>query len=341
MLYINTRCTLSRTTGVQRYTQEIMSRLTDQLIPIQPQKKLSGAMGHLWEQATLPITLLNKGLWCPANSGPILHNRQVCTIHDTSVIEHPEWFSRTYSRWYQYMLPKLAKNARAIITGSSFAKERIIEVLNVPDRKIHVIYHGVSIKPTNENSHDNCAVANQTQHPFFLTVGTLEPRKNLSLLLDAWKEFNTLTQRRIKLKIIGGSSSHFQKILPPSELLDVEFLGHIDDNSLIQLYKNTLGFIYLSSYEGFGLPVLEAMHLGAPTITSMAAAIREVSDGAALYIDTHHREKKQYLINAMLSIYQQPELRIQHKELGHKVAARYSWDKAAKETLLVLENYLL
>src|SRR3569832_2164374 len=139
----NTRCLNAHLTGVQRYTQNILSFFPEKIECQQPSPNTSrGIRGHLWEQFSLPARVKKRLLRSPSNSGPISYTNQVVTIHDVVSLDHPEWFNKTYVKWYNYMLPHLCKNARHIITISDFSKSRIMEKLKVPDSKITRIYNG-------------------------------------------------------------------------------------------------------------------------------------------------------------------------------------------------------
>src|ERR1700712_4046990 len=129
----NTRCLNATLTGTQRYTQKVLDAFPQAIDHAAPAQSLSrGMKGHLWEQIILPSKLKNNLLWSPSNSGPISYKKQVVTIHDIVSIDHPEWFNKTYVRWYDYMLPRLCKNAAHIITISEFTRQRLLEVFKVP-----------------------------------------------------------------------------------------------------------------------------------------------------------------------------------------------------------------
>lgn len=131
MIFVNTRCLSSATTGVQRYTHEILRYLGEHVQTITPPVPLCGAKGHLWEQSILPLITRKGLLWSPCNTGPLAVKRQVVTIHDLSVLEHPEWFTSNFAKWYQFLLPNLVKRAHKILTVSNFSRNRIVEICQV------------------------------------------------------------------------------------------------------------------------------------------------------------------------------------------------------------------
>jgi len=135
-----------RPTGMQRYALELSSRFAAYLDPLVPERPLKGPSGHLWEQLYLPAAVGGRLLWSPNNTGPLAVAKQVCTIHDLIPLDHPEWFSRKFSQWYRWLLPRLAKRVRQIIAISEFTKCRIVELLGVPPEKIAVIPNGVNAR---------------------------------------------------------------------------------------------------------------------------------------------------------------------------------------------------
>jgi glycosyltransferase involved in cell wall biosynthesis len=166
--------------------------------------------------------------------------------------------------------------------------------------------------------------------PFFLFVGTLEPRKNVAALVEAWRA--TREQTGADLIIAGRSRSDFVPI-PTYEGLN--FLGEVPDHELPRLYSDALAFVYPTFYEGFGLPVLEAMQCGCPVITSTDPAVMEVSAGAAI-----HAASPLELADALRSVASNPRLRTDLRRAGLTRAASFSWKATARETRSVYAEIL-
>jgi glycosyltransferase involved in cell wall biosynthesis len=160
--------------------------------------------------------------------------------------------------------------------------------------------------------------------PFFLYVGTLEPRKNIALLLEAWRAVRKL--HNVDLALAGRRRADFPALAPEPGL---NILGEVADADLPALYSQALAFVYPSLYEGFGLPVLEAMQCGAAVVTSRAAAITEVVDGAALQLDA--RDPKPW-IEAMTALATRPDEAAQWRERGLERARAFSWSRTAQLT---------
>jgi len=324
-------------TGVQRYTEQILASFPQEIGDVQPSPGISrGIKGHAWEQIVLPLKLDKQLLWSPSNSGPMNYERQVVTIHDLVSVDHPEWFTGAYVKWYNYMLPRLCKNASHIITISEFSRQRLIELFNVPDSKITMIYNG-----TGELKKKLEPQISPIKIPFdryVLSLGSLEPRKNIPLLLNSWRNLLSKIPEDIGLVVVGGKGS--ERIFKDAGLQQiprrVHFTGHIPDEHVSQLYLNSLFFIYLSVYEGFGLPPLEAMSLGTPVITGNRTALPEVVGDAGLLIDPYSQSACEH---AMLRLIHDQELRMKLSVRSAIQADRFNWKNASRQTWDVLQRF--
>lgn len=336
---VNTRVLHMHTTGVQRYTLELLSRLGREVRRIAPAVKLDGVQGHLWEQAILPLRIGDRLLWSPSNTGPIAVRRQVVTIHDVVPLDHPEWLNPRFAAWYRWLLPRLAKRVAHIITISEFSRQRIVECLKVAATKVTVIPNGVDARfhprsPT-EVTRTRRGLGIPSPH-YILTVGSLEPRKNLHRLLQAWERVHTSIPDDVWLVVTGAKGKalvfkdvHFSK-LPPR----VHLTGHVEDAHLPALYSGALAFAYLSVYEGFGLPPLEAMAAGVPTITGNRTALPEVVGDAGVMVDPLDVDA---IADGLKRIVEDSDLRRQLRAKGLERARRFSWDRTAALTFSVLE----
>lgn len=339
MLICNTRCLQTKLTGVQRYTTEILKHFPAEGVKcISPSDKIArGTFGHLWEQLILPGKLKNDLLWSPSNSGPISVKHQVVTIHDLVPIDHPEWLNKYFARWYNFITPKLVKTAVHIITISEFSKQRIIDLYNVPDSKISIIYNGI-----NKERLSYSAMIKPKNLPFeryVLSLGSLEPRKNLPLLFKAWENILDRIPCDIGLVVVGGVGN--TKVFKDNGFSDipdrVKFLGYINDDEISYLYKNALSFVYLSIYEGFGLPPLEAMAFGAPVLTGNRTSLPEVVGDAGLMIDPLSLSECE---DALIKLITDEKYRNDLSERGKNRALNFDWKKSSEETWKVMEKYL-
>ena len=335
---INGRCFTRRITGVERYAHEIISkRIQPSPQIIAPKKILSRYSGHLWEQLILPTKLHGKRiLWSPANAGPWLVQNQVVTLHDASIFDHPEWFQPLFAAWARLSWKILASRARAIITVSEFSRERLKHYLKISENKIHVIYNGVG-KPFEMQTQKKIKEFQDKYsivQPYFLFVGTHEPRKNLRNLIYAWKQSNLIDHTLI---VAGTRGNIFADSIAHSDESDnIKWLGYIPDNYLPALYAGATAAIIPSFYEGFGLAILEAMACGAPLITSNTSSFPEIVEDAALQINPHQIKE---IAHAMQEIIEDSHLTNRLREFGLQRARHFSWDTAARNTQALLESF--
>ncbi len=336
-IYVNGRFRAHRVTGVQRVAHEITRRLANQVEVCQPKRKLSGWQGHLWEQTTLPRQCRQGVLWSPCASGPIHGARQVVTFHDLFAVDSPEWYQKAYASWYGYSLRKLARTAKHIIAVSEYTKGRIMACFGVDPAKITVIHNGVDAAWFNATREAAPAARSALQLPsarYLLSVGSLEPRKNLKTLLKAWKNLVSELPSDLWLVISGACDQNVYRDAGLNELPPRVFLtGYVPDESLPGLYAGSLGFIYPSLAEGFGLPPLEAMACGIPVLTSNTTALPEVCGTAALYFNPADAND---LSRSIQLLVREPSLQQKLSCLGRDQAARFNWERTAEQTLGVL-----
>lgn len=332
---VNGRYLAQRLTGQQRYAREIVSRLADKLHVIEPAGRAKGVRGHLWEQAVLPWRLSRQLLWSPSASGPLSVRHQVVTIHDCAFFDQAACFSRAFAAWYQFLIPRLAKSSRRIITISQFSKQRIVELCRVPAEKVVVIDCGVDHKFREHTADEIAAVKSRLGLPdrYVLCVGSLEPRKNLSRLLAAWQQVQPQLGE-LSLVLVGAKGQVFRDAgltaAPPA----VHLAGYLSDDVLPAVYAGAEFFAYPSIYEGFGLPVIEAMASGVPVLTSNVTSLPEVAGDAAELVDPYSASS---IAAGLLRLATDGALRQQLRSRGLARARRFDWDRVAAETWQVLE----
>lgn len=285
-MLINGRFLRQQVTGVQRVAHEISSRLVSDYggkIILPPNV---GKLGHLYDQFSYPLLYPDDVLLSLTNIGPVFHPKHVVMLHDVAVIEHPEWFSKKFHLYYKTMIPRILKNARLILTVSEFSKNRIIEYYPFVEEKIEVIPNGVSEKFFVKLALGDELISRYliSEKKYVLTVGSLEPRKNLIGLVRAW-ENSSCSKNGLKLVVVGGRSENFKHLNINEEDSSVVYTGYVSDDELISLYSNALGFAYTSFYEGFGLPVAEAMAADLPVMVSRNTACSEVAGSRAIVVD--------------------------------------------------------
>ncbi|WP_428629116.1 glycosyltransferase family 4 protein [Sphingopyxis sp.] len=323
-------------TGVQRYTSEIVSRLPrDQLLGIAPSDAWSsGLRGHMWEQISLPSQLGGRLLWSPANTGPLATEKQVLSVMDMSPLDNPERLSSNFAAWYGFLLPKLLRRVRAVLTISEFSRDRILH--HIPEIADRIRVTPLAADPRFKRA--DAARVDMVRRKFgiptphyLIGLGSLEPRKNLPRLIEAWRIAQQQLPDDISLVIAGGAGksivfgNHDVGELPRKTILT----GRVDDDDLPALYSGAIASIYVSLYEGFGLPPLESMSCGTPVIASNAGAIPEVVGDSAIQVDPLDPES---IADGVIRMIGDTAMHQNLCELALKRATLFNWDETARLT---------
>ncbi len=262
----------------------------------------------------------------------------VVSVHDVSFLEFPQYFTKFRATQLKITVKRTVEAAARVLTPSEFSREAILRHYSIDPQKVTVIHNGASavFRPI-ERQTAAAAVERkfQIRGPFILTIGDLQPRKNHLGLLRA---FETLVreypQLPHKLVMVGKEtwySKELHRAVSASTVADrVDFTGFVDDADLLQIYGACDLFVFPSFYEGFGLPILEAMACGRAVACSSVTAMPEVADGAAILFDPHSADE---MARAMSDILLDSELKSRLERLGTQRAAQFSWEQAARRTL--------
>jgi glycosyltransferase involved in cell wall biosynthesis/ubiquinone/menaquinone biosynthesis C-methylase UbiE len=303
--------------------------------------------GSLWMQIEVPRLCARDRLdlfWSPLQTLPVSLPRTlpaVLTIHDFVQYYRPE--SMKFGNWLlmKVLGPPSWRRADAFITGSRHVEKRIRKIMG-PGREVRVIPHGPMALPkavNREGAREWIRSALGFEGPYILAVGTLEPRKNLGALFQAVAALVKGGTWRHRLVLAGGTGWKAGNIFKTVETLglsdQVVFSGPVSDEDLARLYAGADLFVYPSLYEGFGLPVLEAMALGVPVAASRASSLPEVLDDAGVLFDPRHPGEIAGAIHRVLS---DDRLRADLVQRGLVRASQFSWEKAGAETLDVFER---
>lgn len=349
-----------RKTGLGVYTQELLRAFS-----IEPPKDfqfrfysrernedLNTPQRWFWENVELPLRALRdkvRILHTPAFAPPAIKcAKLVVTVHDLIGMLFPNslrWPSALYwGKWLPWTLYK----ADAILADSEHTKKDLIRHLGIQKKKIRVIYlsgHEAFSSAISQASIGEVKKIYGIREKYFLFVGTLEPRKNLRRVIEAFGKFRRqhMTDERYQLVIVGskayGHGEFFRSLAGPCgvTLEDVIFTGYVNHADLNALYSGAEIFVYPSLYEGFGIPILEAMASGTPVLASTQTSVPEVTGEAALLVDP--RDMTQ-LVQAMADLSKDPLLRKQLIAKGFERIKRFSWKETARQTLEVYRSLL-
>jgi glycosyltransferase involved in cell wall biosynthesis len=290
----------------------------------------SGLRAHVWEQVRFPLTLRHYDidvLHTPAGAPPLTSVPSVATIHDISPIVHPEWFSTKYVALYRLLTAHAVRTTDRIVTVSEFARDEIAARYPKVREKTVPIHNGVTPRDWDAGE----AVKALDGQEFLLFVGAMNPRKNLRTLVESYREYREQVTDPVALALAGPKRDVFESEGLP-RVDGVQTLGFVPESQLTWLYRNAMAFVFPSLYEGFGLPILEAMSAGTPVVTSDRGAMAEVAGDAALLVDP---ERRGNLADALERLTTNGELRTRLAAEGPSRAAEFTWERAAEETMRV------
>ena len=309
--------------GVERWARELAARLPalrpGRYAVARPRPRLAHRAGHAWEQVALPARAARTraaGILCPANLAPVAGRRTVVVIHDAAALRHPGWYSRSYAAWQARVLPVVARRAAHVVTVSEFSRGELVELLGVPPERISVVPGGVD----GRFAAATAGPAATRPRPYVLCVAAHTARKNLSALVPAAR---ALAAEGVELLVVGG---HRPQFAAEAGLDGLILLGAVNDDELPGLYAGAEAFVLPSVYEGFGLPVVEAMAAGTPVVCADTSALPETAGGAARLVPPEAGA----LRDALLDLLGDPAAQAELRARGRTRAARFSWEATAR-----------
>jgi glycosyltransferase involved in cell wall biosynthesis len=274
---------------------------------------------------------------------PLVSNlKVVVTIHDLNCFTHPQYHTEANYQFVTKNLHHAARKASFIIADSENTKREILRFLHVPEEKIAVIYLAAGEAFDEKCSSESIAQIKRKytiKKPYFLAVGSIEPRKNLTSALIAFKALRETRKIDNQFVIAGGKgwkNEAFYRLLKKLSIdANLVMTGYVPEEDLPALYQGAEVFVYPSVYEGFGLPVLEAMASGTPVITSNTSSLPEVAGDAALLVNPMEVFE---IYEAMEALVGSPSLRKELKAKGFKQSEKFTWEETAWKTLEVYQN---
>lgn len=290
----------------------------------------------VWEQIILP-KLAKKHkvdiLHSPANMAPLFYKgKSIVHIHDLCFIVNPQWYSFAFRNWYRFVIPRIVKKATQVVTNSNNSRNDLLQFCKVRLDSISLVYWAVDdffLQPHKED------VVDRPREDYILYVGSLEPRKNIKLLVEAYGLLRKQNPDiRTKLVLIGGESPLFAEFtLTIREFKeDIILTGFVDEENLRKYYKEAKLVVYPSLYEGFGFPPLEAMASGTPVVTSHSSSLPEVVGDAALTVDAKDAAQ---LTNAMYALLKDQALRDRLIRKGYARVRKFTWERVVRKILAI------
>ena len=304
-------------------------------------KFLPFAYSHLLLAAWLTNDKLDV-FHAPANVMPLSYNRPtVVTIHDLAIYEHPEWFPSQIAST-RLLVPQSIKKAATVIAVSQATKKDILNQFVVPSKKIVVVPEAAdtALLKLRDRTADVRKIY-KLPKKFVLYVGTIDPRKNLTTLIQAWQRLIHLFPKAVKdtaLVIAGGigyRGTDVSDLIKTLKAPSIHYLGYIPHNHKVKLMAEAAVFVFPTWYEGFGLPVLEAMQLGTPVVSSSVSSIPEIAGEAALL---NAPENIEDLADSIRKVLTKPLLAKKMSLAGKKQAKLFSWKRTARVTLAVYKR---
>jgi glycosyltransferase involved in cell wall biosynthesis len=264
-------------------------------------------------------------LLCPANLAPVAAGNVVLVLHDAAALRHPDWYSPLYAAYQRALLPALARRARRVITVSEFSRAELAELLGLAPERVTVVPGGVDPR-FGAASADEAAVSTaraelELTQPYVLCVASHTARKNLAALVPAAR---ALAPEGIEVVLAGG---HRPQFAPEAGLDGLRLLGAVDDALLPGLYGGAEAFALPSRYEGFGLPVLEAMAAGTPVVAAATSALPGTCGGAARLVPPTGEAFAEALTSLLGDAAERARLCV----AGRERAAGFTWERTARE----------
>ncbi len=304
--------------------------------------KLAAFSRFIWNTFYYPYQVRNFDLLIsPTTHGSFVSGNQIITIHDLISLRYKN--ISVHQRFYfKYLLPFLISKAKLIITVSETTKKDIVSLLKCPAEKVKVVYNGYD--------HTNYFTIEGNQHliesaygvkKYLLAIGPTYPHKNFETLIQAYKELNDTVRIEYPLVIAGGKSPYVNSLKKLVKQLDLEisvhFIGYVPVELMPSLYREAHALVFPSLYEGFGIPLLEAMACGCPVITSNTSSMPEVCGNAAIYFDPLDKEA---LKDAIVKLTDDGELWNEIREKGLLQSKKFSWQQTAQNLKSLIENII-
>lgn len=286
-----------------------------------------------------PDLFLSPDGWIPLRS----NTPSLTVIHDLNFVHHPEFIPFFPKKYYEFFFPRYARKATRIATVSEYTKADIVKTYGIAPDKIDVVYNGTGnhFVPIPEGEQHKIRKELTGGYPYFLNIGLIHPRKNLQGLFRAYNLFRKKESKVYKLVIVGETKWWTKEIKDAYDALefqeDVIFTGRAKKEDLVKYLGSAYALTYVSFFEGFGIPLLEAMECEVPVIASNVTSLPEVGQDAVVYCDPRSAES---IAEAMLKLTTDEKYRLTLIEAGKVRRSAFSWEKTAELLWKSIENSL-
>lgn len=350
-------------TGTEKYSAQLIQALVSEPIDYDWRLYFNGNSGaldlsdaagiqirdipsrRLWTHVRLSRELLTnrvRGLFVPAHVVPLYHPPTVVTIHDLGYLHWPEAHPASQRRMLDLTTRWSAKSSRHIIVPSQQTADDLIRFYNTPASKITVIHHGID--PSMSANPDSTDTTLRDRYgltrPYALAVGTIQPRKNLGILARAMSSI--VSQHDVDLVVAGRKGWMYETVTSELEQAGLEdrlrILDYIPSGDLPALYRNAEIFVQPSKFEGFGMPVLEAMECGTPVIATRGSSLDEIGGNATVQFE---HDDISTLVDSITSVLEDTDRRETLVARGLAHSSDFTWEQTARKTRIILEDYLL
>lgn len=265
----------------------------------------------------------------------------VLVVHDVAYLHFPEQVSFTQRKYYRFFTPRFLRKASKIVAVSNYTKKDIVENFGTDFSKVSVACNGCDpiFQPISKEEKIKIQKQFSGESPYFVYVGAIHPRKNVANMIRAFDAFKKKTGSDVKFVIIGRKgwmNEDVQSALRETEFEnEILFTGYVEHSILPKIIAGAMAMVYVSLFEGFGIPILEAMHCDIPVITSTRSSMPEVGGDAVLYADPDSFEE---ISRQMIAIFENPDLRQNLILKGRKQRLNFSWEKAAEVVYAAIES---